>query len=42
MGYIYARAIYKGTKTLADVPTRWHDATVAAYYDLYGIHLEND
>ena len=41
MGYIYARAIYKGTKTLANVPERWVQATVDAYYELYGIHLDD-
>ena len=40
MGYIYARAIYKGTKTLADVPAKWRQATIDAYYDLYGIQLD--
>ena len=40
MGYIYARAIYKGTKTLADVPSRWVQATKDAYLDLYGVPLE--
>lgn len=39
MGYIYARAIYKGTKTLNDVPQKWVQATKDAYFDLYGIHL---
>ena len=36
MGYIYARLIYKGLKTLADVPARYRDATIAAYVELYG------
>lgn len=40
MAYIYARAIYKGTKTLADVPQKWVQATKDAYYDLYGISLD--
>lgn len=35
MGYIYARLIYKGLKTLADVPERYRDATIAAYVELY-------
>lgn len=36
MGYIYARLIHKGMKTLADVPAKYHDATIAAYVELYG------
>ena len=40
MGYIYARAIYAGKKTLADVPERWVQATKDAYLDLYGVPLE--
>lgn len=40
MAYIYARAIYKGTKTLADVPERWVEPTKAAYLDLYGVPIE--
>lgn len=36
MGYIYARLIHKGLKTLADVPERYRDATIAAYVELYG------
>lgn len=39
MGYIYARLIYKGLKTLDDVPTKYKQATKDAYYDLYGIEL---
>lgn len=39
MGYIYARAIYDGRKTLDDVPARFKQATIDAYYDLYGIHI---
>ena len=41
MGYIYARAIYKGTKTLDDVPQKWKQATKDAYLDLYGVPLED-
>ena len=40
MGYIYARIIHRGAKTLADVPDRYKEATKAAYYDLYGVELE--
>ena len=39
MGYIYARLIHKGIKTIADVPARYVDATKAAYKDLYGIEI---
>ena len=39
MGYIYARLIYKGLKTLDDVPAKYKQATKDAYYDLYGIEL---
>lgn len=40
MGYIYARQIYAGHITLADVPDKYKQATKDAYYDLYGIILE--
>lgn len=40
MGYIYARLIYKGLKTLADVPQKYRDATIAAYVELYGVQPE--
>lgn len=36
MGYIYARLIYKGKKTIEDVPAKYLDATRAAYLELYG------
>lgn len=36
MGYIYARLIYKGQKTINDVPAKYLDVTRAAYKDLYG------
>lgn len=39
MGYIYARLIDKGLKTLDDVPEKWKQATIDAYYDLFGIEL---
>ena len=42
MAYIYARAIHAGTKTLDDVPTKWKQATIDAYYNLYGIHLDGE
>ena len=41
MARIYARQIHAEKMTLADVPERWHDATIDAYWDLYGIHLED-
>ena len=40
MGYIYARQIKKGYITLADVPSKYKEATINAYYALYGIILE--
>lgn len=36
MGYIYARLIYKGIKTIDNVPSKYLDVTKAAYKDLYG------
>lgn len=36
MGYIFARLIHRGAKTLADVPEKYKEATKAAYLDLYG------
>lgn len=39
MGYIYARLIYKGLRTLDSVPEKYRDATKAAYKDVYGIEL---
>ncbi len=39
MGYIYARLIDKGLKTIDDVPEKWKQATKDAYYDLFGIEL---
>lgn len=36
MGYIYARLIHRGARTLAEVPAKYADATKAAYLDLYG------
>lgn len=36
MGYIFARLINRGAKTLADVPEKYVEATKAAYIDLYG------
>lgn len=35
MGYIFARLIHRGAKTLADVPEKYVEATKAAYLDLY-------
>lgn len=39
MGYVYARLIYKGLKTIDDVPKKYVKATKEAYKDLYGIDL---
>lgn len=36
MGYIFARLIRRGAKTIKDVPEKYVDATKAAYIDLYG------
>jgi hypothetical protein len=36
MGYIYARLIHKGKKTIDDVPAKYLEATKAAYLELYG------
>lgn len=36
MGYIYARLIHRGARTLAEVPGKYVEATKAAYIDLYG------
>ena len=36
MGYIFARLIHRGARTLAEVPEKYVDATKAAYLDLYG------
>ena len=40
MGYIYARAIDDGRRTLDQVPKRYRKATIDAYFDLFGIWLE--
>lgn len=39
MGYVYARLIRKGLRTIEQVPERYVDATKAAYRDLYGIEI---
>jgi hypothetical protein len=39
MGYIFARLIYKGLRTMADVPDKYKAATRAAYKDLFGIDV---
>ena len=36
MGYVYARLIHKGLKTINDVPVRYQEATREAYLELYG------
>lgn len=40
IGKVYARLIYKGQKTLADVPKAYREATKEAFYELYGYELE--
>lgn len=40
MGYIFARLIHRGAKTLEDVPEKYKDATKTAYLDLYNEELE--
>lgn len=40
MGKIYARLIFSGNKTLADVPEKYKEATINAYHELYGVWLE--
>lgn len=37
---IWARLIYKGQKTLNDVPKDGRQAVKDAYYDIYGEELE--
>lgn len=39
MGYVYARLIHKGLRTLDSVPKKYQAATKAAYKDIYGIEL---
>lgn len=39
MGYVYARQIHAGNITLDDVPAKYKQATIDAYYDIYGIHI---
>ena len=36
MGYIYARLIHRGARTIEGVPGKYVEATKAAYLDLYG------
>lgn len=36
---IWARLIYKGVKTIDDVPEKQKDAVKKAYTDLFGIEL---
>jgi hypothetical protein len=40
MGKIYARLIFSGKKTLADVPEKYKEAAINAYHELYGVWLE--
>lgn len=39
MAKVYARLIYKGLKTIDDVPFKYREATREAYYELYGEEL---
>ena len=39
MGYIFARLIHRGAKTIEDVPEKYVEATKTAYLDLYGEEL---
>lgn len=39
MGYIYARLIHRGARTIEEVPAKYVDVTKAAYLDLYGEEL---
>lgn len=39
MGYIYARLIHRGARTIEEVPEKYVEATKAAYFDLYGEEL---
>lgn len=36
MGYIFARLIHRGARTIEEVPEKYIGATKAAYLDLYG------
>ena len=36
MGYIYARLIHRGARTIEEVPKKYVEATKEAYLDLYG------
>ena len=36
MGYIFARLIHRGARTIEEVPEKYVEATKAAYLDLYG------
>lgn len=36
MGYIYARLIHRGARTIEYVPEKYVEATKEAYLDLYG------
>lgn len=40
MGYIYARLIHRGARTIEEVPKKYVEATKAAYLDLYNEELE--
>lgn len=41
MARVYARQIHEGKRTLAEVPERWREGAKEAYFDIYGIHLED-
>jgi len=39
MGYIYARMIFDGRRTLKSVPQKYYQSTIDAYNKIYGIDL---
>ena len=39
MGYIYARMIFDGRRTLKSVPQKYYQSALDAYNKIYGIDL---
>lgn len=39
MARVYARQIHEGKKTLDTIPQKLIQATIDAYFDIYGIHI---
>ena len=39
MAKVYARLIYKGSRTIDEVPNKYQKATREAYFELFGITL---